>query len=176
MSELRKDSTAFIGYDYKEIPAGTERAAFYRDCYQCFGWVAEAQPDSHAKGNLLLKRERKIMNKAELTRLQRHFESCMDEIEALEHAKTSGARAAALSVGVVGTAFIAGSVFAVTHVPPRIILCILLAVPGFLGWILPWFLYKKMVFRRAKVVAELQEQKYDEIDRICEQGSNLLNG
>ena len=75
MSEIRKGGGQFVGYEYKEIAAGGERAAFYLDCYESFGWVLDerAQENSSAgKGKLLLKRERKIVNKAELTRLQRH--------------------------------------------------------------------------------------------------------
>ena len=69
MSEIRRDSGPFIGYEYKEIDAAGERAAFYLDCYESFGWLPDER--TPAKGKLLLKRERKIMNKAELTRLPR---------------------------------------------------------------------------------------------------------
>ncbi len=81
----------------------------------------------------------------------------------------------ALCVGVVGTAFMAGATFAAVHVPPLRIATIILAVPGFLGWILPLFVYKKIVSRRSRVVAELIERKYDEIYEICTQGNKLLN-
>lgn len=178
MSEIRKDGGAFVGYEYKEIDASGERAAFYLDCYENFGWVLdertqEAGPAS--KGRLLLKRERKIMNKAELTRLQRHFETCVDEIGALERSKASNATIWAIVVGLIGTAFMAGATFAVTHVPPRYVLCTVLAVPGFIGWALPYFLYQKLAAKRAKVVTELVERKYDEIYEICEKGNSLLN-
>lgn len=178
MSEIRKDGGAFVGYEYKEIDASGERAAFYLDCYENFGWVLdertqEAVPTS--KGRLLLKRERKIMNKAELTRLQRHFETCVDEIGALERSKTSNATIWAIVVGSIGTAFMAGATFAAVHVPPRYVLCTVLAVPGFIGWALPYFLYQKLAAKRAKVVTELVERKYDEIYEICEKGNSLLN-
>lgn len=162
----------FVAYDYKEVAASGERAAFCLDCYRSFGW----QPDGRApaaKGKLLLKRPRAVANKAELTRLQRHFEACLEEIDALERSKTGGATVAALTVALAGTAFMAGSVFAVTHTPPLIVLSVLLAVPAFLGWILPYFLYQKIARRRAGLVAELVEQKYDEIESICRQGDLL---
>lgn len=176
MSEIRKDGGAFVGYEYKEIDASGERAAFYLDCYENFGWVLdERTQETGPKGRLLLKRERKIMNKAELTRLQRHFEACVDEIGALERSKTSNATIWAIVVGLIGTAFIAGATFAVTHVPPRYALCTVLAVPGFIGWALPYFLYQKLAAKRTKVVKELVERKYDEIYEICEKGNSLLN-
>lgn len=177
MSEIREDGASFIGYEYKELPADGETAAFYVDCYQNFGWKLDERTSAqtlHGKGKLLLKRERKIVNKMELTRLQRHFEACMDELEALEHSKTSKAMICSITVGLIGTAFLAGATFAATHEPPLVLLTVLLAVPGFLGWILPDFLYRAMVRRRTKAVNELMERKYDEIDEICAKGQQLL--
>lgn len=178
MNEIKKEGTGFIGYEYKEITASGERASFYLDCYQCFGWSLDERTQesgSAAKGKLILKRERKIVNKVELTRLQRHFEACMDEIRALEQSKTTTATICALVLGLIGTAFVAGSTFAVVHVPPLYVLSAILAVPGFTGWVLPCFLYKKLVAGRTKIVAELMERQYDEIYEICEQGNKLLN-
>lgn len=164
----------FVSYDYKEISASGERASFCLDCYQNFGWLPDERTQE-TRGAIVLRRERKIVNKVELTRLQRHFEACMDEITALEKSKTTNAAAAALCVWVVGTAFMAGATFAAVHVPPLWIATIILAVPGFLGWIPPLFVYKKIVSRRSRVVAELIERKYDEIYEICTQGNKLLN-
>lgn len=90
----------------------------------------------------------------------------------LEDSKKSAA--AAIAAGIVGTAFMAGSVFAVTADTPMILLCIVLAVPGFIGWALPWFLYKRMVRRRTEKIAPLIEAKYDEAYAVCEKGCRLL--
>ena len=114
------------------------------------------------------------MNKMELTRLQRNFEACMNEIETLERSKTANARIASLTAGVLGTAFMAGSTFAVVASPPIIWLCILLAVPGFSGWIAPYFLYKKLVQKRTAKVVPLIEAIYDEIYDLCLKGSALF--
>ena len=114
------------------------------------------------------------MNKMELTRLQRNFEACVNEIEELEKSKTSAATMYSLIVGIIGTAFMAGSTFAVTAEPPHILWCILLAIPGFIGWILPPFLHRKLVERQRKKITPLIEEKYDEIYEICEKGNKLL--
>lgn len=68
-----------------------------------------------------LKRDRKILNKAELTRLQRNFEACVSEIQTLHGRKTSVASVCSLILGVIGAAFMAGSTFAVTAQPPHYI-------------------------------------------------------
>lgn len=80
----------------------------------------------------------------------------------------------AFALAIIGTAFIAGSTFAVMAQPPRILLCVLLAIPGFIGWIVPYFLYKKVVRRRTERLTPLIEKKYDEIYEICEKGNKLL--
>lgn len=168
---------SFTAYDYREITVAKENVSQYIDCYECFGWhLNDKAPSSH-NGNkitLHLKRDRKIVNKAELTRLTSHFEACMNEILILENSKKSTACAGALSVGLVGTAFMGGSTFAVTADPPIVWLCVLLAIPGLIGWILPCFMYKKLLLKRSETVKHLIETKYDEIYAICEKSSKLL--
>lgn len=173
----------YIGYEYKEIEGDGSMISLLLDGYESFGWeVNESLPGSGMGGRpggnqravIRLRRDRKILNKAELTRLQRNFEACVVEIQMLEQRKTSGAAAYALILGVIGTAFMAGSVFAVTAQPPSYILSILLAVPGFLGWIFPYFLYRRIIEKQTEKITPLIETKYDEIYEICEKGNKLL--
>ena len=178
---LEKEQKKYMGYEYKEIAADSRMVSLLLDGYESFGWeVNDSMPDSSMGGKLgsrtviRLKRDRRILNKAELTRLQRNFEACVLEIQTLEHRKTSTAAAYAIILGVIGAAFMAGSTFAVTAQPPHYILCILLAIPGFLGWIFPYFLYKKIVGKQTEKIIPLIEAKYDEIYEICEKGNKLL--
>ncbi|MDE7254289.1 MAG: hypothetical protein K2O32_15295 [Acetatifactor sp.] len=173
----------FVGYEYKELLTEDSRFSFLLDGYENFGWELDENlpengesrhPVTQQKKVLRLKRNRKIVNKMELTRLERNFEACVNEIDKLEKEKTSTATVYALVLGIIGTAFIAGSTFAVTAQPPSYILCIILAVPGFLGWIFPYFLYKKTVGKQTERVTPLIEEKYDEIYEICEKGNKLL--
>ena len=174
MSETKKN---YVGYEYKEIVTTQEKVSTYLDGYMNFGWMLDEniQP-SKVLGivTIKLKRDRKILNKTELTRLQRHFDACMKEIEVAERSRTHSATIWSLSVGIIGTAFMAGSVFAIVSTPPMIIVCIVLAIPAFIGWILPYFVYQKMKQKRTEIITELIEQKYDEIYEICEKGNNLL--
>ena len=173
----------YVGYEYKEIAADGPMVSLLLDGYENFGWeVNDSLPESNTGGRpgtrqkvvIRLRRDRKILNKAELTRLQRNFEACILEIQTLEHRKTSAAAAYAIILGVIGAAFMAGSTFAVTAQPPHYILCILLAIPGFLGWIFPYFLYKRIVGKQTEKMAPLIEAKYDEIYEICEKGNKIL--
>ena len=170
------ENKSFTAYDYKEITVDKKNALQYIDCYECFGWRLNDKTlcVGGNKVTLNLKRDRRIINKAELTRLTSHFEACMNEIHALKDSEISAATAGALTIGIIGTAFMAGSTFAVTANPPIIWLCVLLAIPGFIGWILPYFVYKRVFSKRTETVTPLIEAKYDEIYEICEKGSKLL--
>ena len=168
------ESNNYIGYEYTVIKSYDQYMSMYLDGYLNFGWLPD---ENHPQtGNAVrLKRDRKIMNKAELTRLQRHFDACMEELISLEKSKHFSATIFSITVGIIGTGFIAGSVFAVTASPPIIWLTILLAIPGFIGWALPIFLYKMMYRRQAKKLEPLIEAKYDEIYEIGEKAAKLLN-
>lgn len=175
MRTTEKDVPDFIGYDYKEAAVPTALTALYADCYENFGWTTiAAQTLPGGQTVLKLKRNRKISNKMELTRLQQNFESCANELIRLQRAKTDSAKTQALTVGLVGTAFMAGSTFAVTNTPPVIWLCVLLAIPGFLGWILPCFLYRYIAEKQSKKMQPLIEVKQDEIYELCKKGYTLL--
>ncbi|MGN0386059.1 MAG: hypothetical protein ACI4EX_09250 [Lachnospiraceae bacterium] len=174
----------FVGYEYKEVHTDKSKVSFLLDGYENFGWKLDGNiiedsgentnPMKQDKVILRLKRNRKIINKMELTRLQRNYESCVREIEMLEKSKTSTATVFALIIAVVGTAFMAGATFAVTAQPPLVVLCILLAIPGFIGWLLPYFVYRKVMGKQIEKVTPLIEDKYDEIYEICEKGNRLL--
>lgn len=183
MNEMKHHGPTFVGYEYKQIITNADRVSFLIDGYKNFGWtvdenistgLAENRPGTHANVVLRLKRNRKIINKMELTRLQRNFEFCLKEIEHLERSKTSKATMYALIVGITGTSFMAGSVFSVTAEPPMIALSVILAVPAFAGWILPYFLYKKIAGKRTEKANTLIEEKQDEIYEIFEKGNKLL--
>ncbi|MBS4785878.1 MAG: hypothetical protein KH009_07190 [Clostridiales bacterium] len=167
----------FIGYEYKEVTAHRSRIAFYLDSYQSFGWQVDQNLPQQQTGQritITLKRNRHIINKAELTRLQRNFEACVRDIGALEHSKGSGASVLALAVGLAGTAFMACSVFAVTAAPPHIPACIAFAVPAFAGWIAAPLLYRWRLHQKERQVAPLIEEKYEEIYHLCERGHQLI--
>ena len=178
-NEVTRGGRNYIGYDYKTVITSTEKASMYLDAYESFGWIPDdAMPVRPQLGSIVtlkLKRDRKILNKAELTRLQQHFEACMDEIASLDNSKIRTATIYSLVVGLIGTAFIAGSVFAVTNEPPLILLCVILGIPGLIGWALPYFVFKHTAQKRADEVVPLIEQKYDEIHEICEKGNVLLH-
>lgn len=177
MSEITKSGRNFVGFEYMELNVTREKLSFYLDAYENFGWEADEKAAVRERSGLTaltLRRDRRITNKAELTRLQHNFEACVEDVKALERAKTSSATILALVVGLIGTIFMAGSVFAVTADPPHILRCVLLAVPAFAGWIAPWFLFRWRTRQKTQQLTPLIEEKYEEIYSLCERGHQLL--
>ena len=162
--------TPYIGYEYRELTLPEERASFVLDGYESFGWVPDPNRPARVRGHrvtLYLKRDRKILNKMELTRLQRHFEACLAQADRLEKAPGQAASLWALLTALLGTAFMAGAVFAVTHQPPLYSLMVLLAVPGFAGWILPLFVHRQVLRRRTEKTRSLLDAQSDQIYPRC---------
>ena len=177
MSEPARSGKDFVGYEYKEMTVLRDMESLYADGYENFGWKLEGISSIPIVGagtvTMKFKRDRKILNKAELTRLQRQFDACVSEILRMEKSKTSKASITAFTVGIVGTAFMAGATF--SYLGGLILLCIVLAVPAFIGWILPYFLYNAAFAKKTAVVTSLVESKYDEIYEVCEKANGLLS-
>ena len=166
-----------MGYEYKEVTVSSEYVSMYLDCYETFGWEVDNNLQSSSSLGLTtirMKRDRNLINKMELTRLQQQFEACAREIQDLERSKHTLASIWALVVGIIGTIFMAGSVFAVTHAPPIYWLCVLLAVPAFAGWGCPYFLYRYKIRTQTHKVQPLIDTKQDEIHEVCEKAHSLL--
>lgn len=169
----------FIGYEYHEISVARDMASVYADAYPNFGWVLESSATPTAgihSIHMKFKRNRKICNKSELTRLQRQFDASADEIVALEKSKTTTASIVAFSIGLIGCAFMAGSVFSITGAVPHVILCTVLAIPGFIGLILPYFSFSAIRRSKTSKLCPLIEKKYDALYDVCKKANGLLGG
>lgn len=175
MNEITMNHKTFIGYEYKDVTVKRSMESIYADGYIHFGWELEGTTSTiRGVDNLTMKfkRDRKIRNKVELTRLQRQFESCVTDITLLERSKSITASTVAYIVGVAGTGFMAGSVFA--YLANSLALSIILAIPGFIGWIIPYFCYTNLYKKKSNAVSPLIDQKYDEIYDVCEKANGLL--
>lgn len=164
-------------FDYFKVTVEDDLCSQYMDGYASFGWKQDENlPNEKSGGKVTLhfKRSRSILNKTELTRLQRHYEACMQEISALEASKGSVPMIVSLTCGLIGCAFMAGSVFAVTAAPPVIWLTVVLGIPGFALWGAAYFGYKWSKRRRAETVMPLIDAKYDEACAVCEKAQQLL--
>jgi len=174
MNETRNTQN-FVGYEYMDVTVNNDMETIYADSYPNFGWILDGRKSTVSgilSTGLKFKRNRKISNKAELARLQRQFESAAKEIERLENSKTTTASAVAYIIGIVGTAFMAGSVF--SYIGGLLPLCIILAVPAFIGWIIPYFCHVRISRKKTAQVSPLIDQQYDAIYEVCEKANVLL--
>ncbi|MNJ50069.1 hypothetical protein D3C77_453310 [compost metagenome] len=90
----------------------------------------------------------------------------------MERSKSIVASTVAYILGVAGTGFMAGSVFA--YNADSLALSIILAIPGFIGWIIPYFCYANLYKKKSNAVTPLIDQKYDEVYDVCEKANGLL--
>lgn len=164
-------------YDVQKITVEESWVAQALDDYECFGWTEDesaSREESMGKVTLCFRRDRRIVNKTELTRLQRHYEACIHEIMLLEASRQGWAMFVALGCGLIGCGFMAGSVVAVAADPPLIWLSIPLGFFGFALWLAGWIGYHVTLHKRTERVTPLIEQKYDEACEVCERAGKLL--
>ncbi len=164
-----------FGYEYTDVIVPYDMKSVYADAYEHFGWQLERSiPSLHHIGsiNLRFKRDRKIRNKAELTRLQRQFDACAKEVASLERSKVTGPATAAYIAGIAGTGFLAGATFC--FLAGMVPLCVILAIPGFAGWAVSYFLYLRLKAKRNEKVTPLIDGKYDEMYELCEKAHGLM--
>lgn len=173
MSETNRSERNFVAYEYTTLQVQRNELQEYKDCYRNFGWLPVEEAIGLSGIVLLkLKRDRMLKNHAELGNLQRQAEAAFSAIGKLERTKTERASMVALGTGVLGTAFMAGSVFAV--VAGNIPLCVVVGIPGLVGWGAAYLLYRKIMKSQIAQVSPLIDQQYEEIYRACEQASALL--
>lgn len=53
-------------------------------------------------------------------------------------------------------------------------LCILFAIPGFVGWILPYFLKNMLVAKKTKAVIPEIEKQHEDIYHICKEADSII--
>jgi hypothetical protein len=175
MEKMNMSENGYIGYEYKDVTVKRSMEAIYADNYPQFGWKLESilTTVNPYYVTMKFKRDRKIRNKVELTRLQRMFESYVREIDRLEKSKVVAASTVAYVIGVVGTGFMAGAVF--SYLANMIPLSIILAILGFAGWILPYFCFLRIRDKKTSEVSPVIDQQYGAIYAVCEKANSLLS-
>lgn len=161
----------FIQYEYKDVNINDELDLQYLDALTYFGWHIDESKTS-SEHLFILKRERTIMNKMELIRLERNLASCFREIRNLHTSIHSYATMISISVGLVG---IVGAILAFYFYRLQyhflMGLFIALALLG-IGAAYPSYMqcYKKRDLKMNYLV----DQKYDEIEEICKKASTFF--
>lgn len=168
--------TDFVAYEYTTVRVPRDLESVYRDSYRNFGWVVEGYDGGLPHTSTVaikLKRNRRIKNRAMVLELQRTGENALTAIATLTRSITTTAVTAALSVGIVGSAFLAGSVFAIeADLWP---LSIALGVVGLIGWLAGYLTHGRVKANRSAKVNPLIDQQYEIVYTAGEQASHLLS-
>jgi len=165
-------SNKFMMNEYIDVNVNQNLVQLCSNCYKELGWHVINTSSAVDSVTIKMQRDRKIKNRAALCDLQRKCEQAFTSIEKLERTKTSKATGISLGIGIIGTAFMAGSVFA--YLASMIVFCIILAIPAFVGWALPYFFYKKIYNETSTKVNVMIDHNYDVIYDSCEKASHLL--
>jgi len=180
----------FIAYEYLSLNVKSEKEPLYIDCYENFGWILinntalidkedyyinNSNTTNNKLVNIKLKRDRKIKNKIQLLSLQKKLESALNELEKLEKEPTSIGFIYAMTIGLVGTIFMALSVFSITASNPLVILGILCGIVGIIGWVLPYFVFIRVKADKSQKNIILIEEQYNIIYDSCEQAKKLID-
>lgn len=183
-----QESKDFIAYEYLSLEVKNEKELLYLDCYENFGWkcirsnILVDQEDYYINQTknlkksvfIKMKRDRRIPNKADLITLQRKMEFAFKQMERFERDPQIKGMITSLSIGMVGTIFMALSTFAITASSPFYIACVIFGSLGLLGWIFPYFVYQNVKIKKEKEIVPLIEEQYQVIFDCCEQAKQLL--
>jgi len=109
---MAEKNNNFVGYEYRDVTVPGDMESVYTDGYSNFGWILDKKDSSGLSlAKLKFKRDRQIPHKSELTGFQHQFDKSAREIVNLENSKGTGASRAALTIGFIGTVFMALSVW-----------------------------------------------------------------
>jgi hypothetical protein len=174
--QANMSSQNFVANEYKSIVTTRKLASIYADYYPQFGWKLENSTFASQSNrvSMTFKRDRHLKNKMEINNNQRQFEKGVDTITHLEKSKTTRASIVAYTVGLLGSAFMAGAVFA--YLAANIVLCIILAIPAFAGWGLTYILYKNLVKKHSDEIIPKIDREFDTMYSACERANALLVG
>ncbi len=164
-----------IVYEHTALRVPRELESVYRDTSPNFGWVIDSVESGRAASGhttLRLKRDRRIRNRPIVQELQRANRAALTTIDALDRSKKTVPMAIAIIIGVIGSAFLAGSVFALQADAMGI--SIVLGAIGLLGWLGGWVSYIVVKARRAPQVDAAIDQQYEIVYDTAQKAAALL--
>ena len=164
---------AWVPYDYRELDVRKNFKWLYIDNYPSFGWeFIEAVKSEKGRNyvHLSFRRESKVEQKAEIMRLQKCFESCMEILYNMEISKVFAAVSGGLILGVLGAICLIISVYIMVAESS---LGFLLMLPGLAGCLLAYPCYRSVKLKKEKQMESVSEEKKKELYQACKKASNI---
>ena len=163
----------FVAYEYKDILISKRFSNLYLDCIENLGWEVISKENSFSKVKLSLKRKYNFKEKAKLNELELKFTNSFNELEIINETYQNKGLITSLTIGLIGTCFMGGATF--SFLGGLYLLMVLLAIPGFLGWIFPYFINKNINEKELRKVNQRSEELRQEIYEVIEQAYRLNN-
>jgi len=165
-------STEFIAHEYTTVRAPRDLARLYEDTYRAFGWTVTDEHTVPGSTEFKLKRDRSIRTRSAIAELERKAQRSLTTIGRLSNSPRTFAMTSAIAIGLIGTAFLAGSVF--TLLGGFIVASIALGVVGLLGWAGGAASYLLVRNRRTAKIAARIDAEYRTVYECAEQATRLL--
>ncbi|MFK5160216.1 hypothetical protein ACI3QN_11195 [Propionibacterium freudenreichii] len=175
----------YTAYEYATVRVPRTFEPLFRDTYPGFGWTVEnprattsvasvplGRTQRSETVTLQLKRDRNLKNRDMVRALQEEADTALTTIISLERSKTSRAMVVAVTIGIVGSAFLAGSVFAMNA--GLAVLSVALGALGLFGWVGGGISYRQVKRRRARHVDPLIENALDTLHEASRRAAHLL--
>jgi len=165
----------FVPYEYTTVRTDRDLEALHRDTYRNFGWETDGYGPTvpHVGAvELKLKRDRRIANRPQVLELQRSAEKALDSIRSLERSKSTAAVSVAIAIGIVGCAFLAGSIFTLNA--SLVPLSIVLGAIGLLAWLVGYLAHGRVAAARTTKVDPLIDHQYQILHDTGERANALL--
>ena len=194
----------FVAYEYKNVNVISDSAGMYIDCMENFGWelvendgydinedffsiqspvnlnrsIANAAQTygetADAVPTLMLKfkRDRRIDNRKQLEKLEREYEEAMSAIKKIEHRNSAQTMGISLGTGIIGAVFVGLSVY--NFISSNIILGILFAAMGAVGWAIGFFSNRKVSNKKSAQSEPYVQEQLSIVYNACEKAHALL--
>ena len=111
--------------------------------------------------------------KTKLNELERDFTKSFNELETINENYKNKGIITSLTIGLIGTAFLAGATF--SFLGGLYLLMVLLAIPGFIGWALPYYINKNINSKELRKVNQRSEELRQDIYTVIETAFRLMN-
>lgn len=167
----------FVMYDYitKEVPSA--KVAMYQDAYESFGWEITSNNRGFGDMNTVtFRRDRKIVNKQELNKLQKRIDDSFTNIDKLERQKTAKGLISSLVLGIIGTLILGGGMSLCLLNPdslPLFIAGIAIGLVGLAVCGVTYPIYTVSARKRTAVLNPIIEEQYDTVANLCEEAYAL---
>ncbi|MGB4661186.1 MAG: hypothetical protein WBI07_18585, partial [Mobilitalea sp.] len=112
MHEAKMNDIKSENDEYLDIYTKQDLVKLYSDCYHSLGWTIINTGKKIDLVTITLQRSRKIRNRSLLCELQEKCEKAFYTIEKIENYRSTRIMSVSMSVGIVGTVFMAGAVSA----------------------------------------------------------------